>query len=35
MPFPWLRKPADDRYVLEIAEESGFDTLISQRAPPV
>lgn len=32
--FPWLRKPADDRYVLEIAEESGFGTLIAERAPP-
>ncbi len=32
--FPWLRKPGDERYVLEIAEESGFDTLISARTPP-
>ncbi len=32
--FPWLRKPHDDRYVIEIAEECGFDTLISLRVPP-
>jgi dethiobiotin synthetase len=34
LPFPWLRKPGDEKYVLEIAEESGFDTLISLRVPP-
>lgn len=33
LPFPWIRKPNDDRYVLEIAEESGFDTLIADRSP--
>jgi dethiobiotin synthetase len=32
LPFPWLRKPRDERYVLEIAEECGFDTLIAERA---
>ncbi|HEU4456641.1 MAG TPA: dethiobiotin synthase [Longimicrobium sp.] len=34
LPFPWIRKPNDDRYVLEIAEESGFDVLIADRTPP-
>lgn len=34
LPFPWVRKPDDDRYVVEIAEESGFDALIADRAPP-
>jgi dethiobiotin synthetase len=32
--FPRVRKPDDDRYVVEIAEESGFDTLIADRALP-
>jgi len=32
--FPWLRKPDDERYVLEIAEESGFDSLIAARRLP-
>jgi dethiobiotin synthetase len=32
--FPWLRKPQDERWVLEIAEESGFDRLIARREPP-
>jgi dethiobiotin synthetase len=32
--FPWIRKPGDARYVLEIAEESGFDRLIALRRPP-
>jgi dethiobiotin synthetase len=31
--FPWLRKPGDDRYVREIAEECGFDALIAARTP--
>jgi len=34
LPFPWIRKPNDERYVLEIAEESGFDVLIADRTPP-
>lgn len=32
--FPWLRKPQDERWVLEVAEESGFDRLIARREPP-
>ncbi|HKP74915.1 MAG TPA: dethiobiotin synthase, partial [Longimicrobiaceae bacterium] len=34
LPLPWIRKPGDDRYVVEIAEECGFDALIADRAPP-
>jgi dethiobiotin synthetase len=34
LPLPWIRKPADDRYVVEIAEECGFDALIAPRTPP-
>lgn len=34
LPFPWLRKPGDEKYVLDIAEESGFERLISMRVPP-
>jgi dethiobiotin synthetase len=32
--FPWLRKPQDERWVLDVAEESGFDRLIARRVPP-
>lgn len=32
--FPWIRKPGDDAYVREIAEECGFDRLIADRRPP-
>jgi dethiobiotin synthetase len=31
LPFPWLRKPDDDRYVLAVAEECGFAALIAER----
>jgi dethiobiotin synthetase len=34
LPLPWIRKPGDDRYVVEIAEECGFDALIGDRAQP-
>jgi len=34
LPFPWIRKPADDRYVVEIAEECGLGALVADRAPP-
>ena len=34
LPFPWIRKKGDERYLLEIAEENGFDLLIAPRAPP-
>jgi dethiobiotin synthetase len=32
--FPWLRKPDDERYVLEIALERGLDRLLGDRTPP-
>jgi dethiobiotin synthetase len=32
--FPWIRKLRDDRYLLEIAEENGFDALIAERRMP-
>ncbi|HYJ78797.1 MAG TPA: dethiobiotin synthase [Longimicrobiaceae bacterium] len=31
LPLPWMRKPRDDRYVLEIAEENGFGALLAER----
>ncbi len=34
LPCPWIRKPDDDRDVLEIAEESGFGVLIADRTAP-
>ncbi|HEU0053057.1 MAG TPA: dethiobiotin synthase [Longimicrobium sp.] len=34
LPFPWIRKARDDRYLLELAEENGFDVLIADRQPP-
>ena len=32
--FPWLRKPNDDAYVVELAEECGFDALVGHRVLP-
>ena len=34
LPFPWIRKPGDDRYLLDIADEAGFATLIADRTRP-
>ena len=34
LPLPWIRKPADDRYVVEIAEECGLGALVTDRNPP-
>ena len=34
MPLPWIRRPDDDRYVLDIAEENGFAALIGERTRP-
>jgi dethiobiotin synthetase len=33
LPFPGVRKPADDRYVVEIAEECGLGALVADRTP--
>ncbi|HEX8831247.1 MAG TPA: dethiobiotin synthase [Longimicrobium sp.] len=32
--FPWLRKPDDEAYVLDIARERGLDRLLGDRTPP-
>jgi dethiobiotin synthetase len=33
LPLPWMRKPRDERYVLEIAEENGLGALLADRDP--
>ena len=34
LPFPWIRKDRPLEYAVEIAEENGFEKLISARVPP-
>lgn len=31
--FPWLRKPDDDAYVLDVAQAAGLDALLGDRTP--
>lgn len=33
-PLPWIRRPDDDAYLLEIADESGLDALLVDRDTP-
>jgi dethiobiotin synthetase len=32
--FPWLRKPDDEAYVLDVAQTAGLDALLGDRTQP-
>lgn len=34
LPLPWIRKPQDEEYLLDIAEENGFEVLVRDHVRP-